>query len=135
MSAPVASLPPDVSLTAALDFIRTRRYRHVPVLSHDQNLLGILSDRDLLRKAADITATASNPAASPPAVLTVRDVMTTPVLTATPQAEIRQIARVLFEQHIGSMPVVSEHGRVVGMITRSDILRTLIKHAPLDLWI
>lgn len=135
MSAPVATLAPESGLSAAWAFIRARRYRHVPVLSHDQQLLGILSDRDLWREAASLTRTDAHPAATAPAKLTVRDVMTTPVLTATPQAEIRQIAQVLFERHIGAMPVVDQQGCLVGMITRSDILRTLIKHAPLDLWI
>ena len=65
----------------------------------------------------------------------VRDIMATPVLTAHADTEIREIARVLFEERIGAVPIVDSQGQLVGMVTRSDILRTIMNHAPLDLWI
>ena len=40
----------------------------------------------------------------------------------------------MFAHHIGSMPVIGEGERPVGIITRSDILRTLVNRAPLELW-
>jgi CBS domain-containing protein len=33
------------------------------------------------------------------------------------------------------MPILDENGRLIGIITRSDILRAIINHAPFDLWI
>jgi CBS-domain-containing membrane protein len=61
--------------------------------------------------------------------------MTTRVLTASPNTEIRQIAQVLFDEHIGTMPIIDEREHLIGLITRSDILQALIKPAPLDLWV
>lgn len=135
MTSPVLSLDEDASISQAWTFIRQRRFRHVPVLSSIQKLVGILSDRDLLQEAAGLAESPSPTEHAGDASRPVSDIMTTCVLTASPDTEIRQIARVLFEEHIGTMPIIDKHERLVGLITRSDILRALIQHAPLDLWV
>jgi acetoin utilization protein AcuB len=129
MSAPVVSIAPDTRLDKARKMVRERRFRHVPVVDKDGRIRGVVSDRDLFAlPQMDDTQETLEPKV-------VADIMTKKVLTATPETNIREIARVLFEERIGCMPIVDENDQVVGMITRSDILRALIKHAPLDLWI
>ncbi|NQZ12347.1 MAG: CBS domain-containing protein [Algicola sp.] len=39
-----------------------------------------------------------------------------------------------FSQHIGSLPIVTADGYLQGIVTRSDILRSMIKHGPLEFW-
>lgn len=126
MTGPVVTLTPDADLVDAWKLICEKRFRHVPVLSPEGALVGIVSDRDILLRAALISATQTTQTGHPGG--TIREIMRTPVLTAAPGTEIRQIARVFFRQRIGAMPVVDERGRLVGMITRSDILRALIDH-------
>lgn len=129
MSAPVVSIAPDTRLDKARKMVRERRFRHVPVVGTDGRIRGVISDRDLFAlPSMDDTQEILEPKV-------VADLMTKKVLTATPDTNIREIARVLFEERIGCMPIVGDTDQVVGMITRSDILRALIKHAPLDLWI
>jgi acetoin utilization protein AcuB len=68
-------------------------------------------------------------------------VMSTPVLSASVKTNIREICNVMFNHHIGALPIVLEgqlegqSGVLAGMITRSDILRAMIKHGPVQLWI
>lgn len=126
MSSPIISIEPDTRISEARKMVNERRFRHVPVVSKDGLIRGIVSDRDLFTLSGE-------PEVSTPSI--VEDIMTKYVLTATPNTGIREIARVLFEERIGCMPIVDEDGVVVGIITRSDILRALIKHAPLNLWI
>ena len=58
------------------------------------------------------------------------------MLSAHPDTEIRLIARTMFEQKIGAMPILSEEDdSMVGILTRSDILRTVVNRAPFELWI
>jgi acetoin utilization protein AcuB len=129
MSSPVVSVKPDTSLNKARQLVKERRFRHVPVVGQDGKILGVVSDRDLFALSQmDDTQESLEPSI-------VADIMTKGVLTATPDTNIREVARVLFEERIGCMPIVDDEELVVGMITRSDILRALIKHAPLDLWI
>lgn len=67
---------------------------------------------------------------------TVRDVMTTSVLSVRPETSIKQVARLLVENRISGLPVVNEEGRVVGVISEGDLLvkeqpRGSIHHRPL----
>ena len=57
------------------------------------------------------------------------------VLSACPTSEVRAIARVMFEEPIGAMPIVGEAGELKGMPIRSDILRVLITHLDFDQWV
>ena len=56
------------------------------------------------------------------------------VLAAHPDIEIREVARTMFKERIGCMPLLNHDGAVVGIITKSDILRGVMNDAPLDLW-
>jgi acetoin utilization protein AcuB len=59
--------------------------------------------------------------------------MTSQVLTAHPDTSIRDIARVFFEERIGAVPIVDRGETLVGIVTRSNILRTILNSAPLEL--
>lgn len=130
MSSPVITLAEETTLEEAWKLICEHRFRHVPIISRKKKLIAIISDRDLLQAGIG-----QIPANQPPTSRTVRDVMKTHVLAAHPDTEIREIARVLFEEHIGAMPIVDQQENLVGIITRSDILRALVDHAPLELWV
>lgn len=54
--------------------------------------------------------------------LTARDIMTTPVVTVTPQTTLREIAELLAEKRISGVPVVDEEGRVVGIVSETDLI-------------
>lgn len=135
MSAPLVWLPPQATIVEAWRLFRERRFRHVPVVDARQEIVGILSDRDLLRYAALSGQVPPYGDDSREARTSVDGLYKTKVLTATPDTEIRHIARVLFEQRIGAMPIVDDLGGPLGIITRSDILRALIHHVPLELWV
>lgn len=123
MSTNVVTMTPDTSIDDAWQSISEHRFRHVPVVSANGQLVGILSDRDLLRSL--LRADKDRP---------LSEIMSQPVLSAESSTEIRQIARVMFEEHLGSMPVLDADHQLIGIITRSDILRALIEHMPLELW-
>ena len=135
MASPVVILPPEATVAEAWELIRTKRFRHVPVVSHENKLVGIISDRDLLLEAGNICSTISHQDNAGQEQTTIQGLIRRKVLTASPDTGIREIARILFEERIGSMPIVDDKGMLVGIITRSDILRTIINNAPLDLWI
>jgi len=135
MSTPVTTLTPETSILDAWTLFRQTRYRHIPVVDEAGRLAGIVSDRDLLRYAAVNGRIPPYDGDSPEARTPIATLMKPRVLTATPDTEIRQIARVLIEQHIGAMPIMDYGGTLRGIVTRSDILRALVTHAPLELWV
>ncbi len=56
------------------------------------------------------------------------------VITASRFTDIRRIAKVMFDEHIGSMPVLDDNRKLEGIISRSDILHALVNYPPLKLW-
>jgi len=128
MSDPVLTLGPDTPVAEAWAFFQEHRFRHVPVTGANRRMMGILSERDLLRDAAGLSA-GGRPHA------TIRPLLVTRVLTATVDTAIREIAHVLYDRHIGAIPIVNDTDIPVGIVSRSDILQALVKKAPLELWV
>jgi acetoin utilization protein AcuB len=135
MTSPVVTLTPDTTITQAWRLFRERRFRHIPVITADRKVYGIISDRDLLRYAATSGNIPPYSETAPEASKLITPLVKTRVIAASRDTEIREIAKILFEQRVGAMPVLTETGLLEGIITRSDILRTLVNHAPLELWV
>lgn len=129
MTAPVVTVSTDAVLGEVQQLFSLRRFRHIPVVSQGAQVEGILSDRDLLRLIASASIKHERWQAS-----TAKDLMVHPVLVASDDSEVREIARVMFEERVGCVPIVDQGQLVIGMVTRSDILRTLLVQAPLELW-
>ncbi len=117
----------------AQDCIRqfhAHQFRHLPVIDQDNKLVGIVSDRDFLiagKNEDTMRARSFNNTA-------VELIMSKKVLTATEDTEIRILASVMCENRIGAMPIVDKNHQVIGMVTRSDIMRVLINQTPIELW-
>jgi len=131
MHSPVETLLPEADILEAWKLISERRFRHVPIVSSQGEVVGIVSDRDILLRAALIAASDAADLPSPGG--RVEQIMHAPVLTATPSTAVNQVARIMFEERVGAMPIADEAGNLVGMITRNDILRTLVSKDRLHL--
>jgi len=64
--------------------------------------------------------------------VTAKDIMESPALAATPLASLRDVATQLVSNEFSGMPVAAPDGRVVGVVTESDIVRTLIEGKHLE---
>lgn len=126
MTAPVYTLLNTDTVGTAQKIFKDRRYRHIPVLNAEGKLVGILSDRDLLRQLSLTTLSIEKDP--------ITSMMKTNVISAAPETDIRNVAKLMFEEHIGSLPIINQEFSLVGLVTRSDILRGLLKHGPLELW-
>ncbi len=135
MTSPVITVPMAISIRDAWNIFRQRRFRSLPVVDEVGKIIGIVSDRDLLRYAAVTGNIPPYGEDSEQASTPIEPLVSKKVLTATPDTEIRTIARLMFEQRVGVMPIVDAYENLVGIITRSDILRTLVNQAPLELWV
>jgi acetoin utilization protein AcuB len=123
MKKPVITLSPGTPLPEAWDLIQERRFRHVPVVNKEGKLIGILSDRSILKEVAPFNKRKNHKFEE----VTVEDIMSQPVLTAHPNTDINFIAKIFINERIGAMPVIDEDHKILGIITRSDILRTIVK--------
>jgi len=133
MSAPVVTLAPGAMISEALRQFRENAFRHLPVVSSAGRLVGIVSERDILRRLAGLTASYQPQASTSQDDVQVEQIMTPKVLTASVDTDVRYIARLFVEQKVGAMPVVRDH-MLHGIITRSDVLRAVMRHYVLELW-
>jgi acetoin utilization protein AcuB len=127
MSSPAVTITPDRSLQDALKLMHERQFRRLPVVGDRHELIGIVSERDLLY------------ASPPPAALLdgqrldnllselrVGEIMTEEVIATAPDAFIEEAARLMADHKIGGLPVVDEDNHVVGVITETDVFRAFI---------
>ena len=110
--------------------LRDHGIHEAPVLADNGQLVGIVSERDLLT-AINIDG---GRVVESIARRQVRDVMSTPVVAAEPVTDIRRIATVMLEHRVDGVPITSERGGLVGFVSRSDILRAVVTDPPLSLW-
>jgi CBS domain-containing protein len=104
------------------------RIRHLPVVDADGCLVGIVTDRDIrhhlfapeiFREIGSVTVERLL------ASVKVAQVMSRPVVTVAPDDALEAATRMMLEDKVGSLPVV-DRGRVVGIITETDLLRRII---------
>jgi CBS domain-containing protein len=119
----VTTLKRNDKLTLADDIMQLGRIRHLPVLGDDtEQLVGIVSQRDLFRGAlARALGYGQHARRKVLDTLLVKEVMSTDLLTTTPDTPLVEAARVLMERKIGCLPVV-EDGRLVGIVTEADFV-------------
>jgi acetoin utilization protein AcuB len=125
MTKSVMTIKPHDSLRHARERMMKYRINQLPVVVNDK-LVGIVTDRDVrdaypsslrLIHSKDIDEFGDSH--------TVEEVMTYNVVTVSPEAPVREAARRLRNQRFGALPVI-EHGTLVGIITRSDLLDALL---------
>jgi CBS domain-containing protein len=100
----------------------------LPVVDEDGGLLGLLSERELMRHFMSSTLGSPSSRFTPPNAhgrRTVRDVMTRQVLCVAPEQSLADVAALMTNKDVERVPVV-RGGRLVGFLTRGDIVRKLL---------
>jgi CBS domain-containing protein len=126
MQSKLVTVTPRTSLPDAIRLTRERGIRHLPVLD-DQRLVGIVSDRDLKRAmASSVTTLERHEVESLLERVTVDAIMTRSVKTIGPTFPVEDAARVMAADKISSLPV-TEGGRLIGIITETDVLNLFVR--------
>ncbi|HTP30307.1 MAG TPA: CBS domain-containing protein, partial [Anaeromyxobacteraceae bacterium] len=112
MSTALVTVQDTDSVAAAEIAMKLASVRHVPVVDAKQNLVGILSVRDVLEALAR----------GKKQVL-VGEYMTRNVVTVTPETPVHRAIDLLLEHEFGSLPVVGADGHLVGIVTETDLVR------------
>ncbi len=129
MSRQVLTIETSDSCLDAVARMHQARVRHLPVVNREGSLIGIVTDRDLRhhlfspRVFKDLGAIGVDVLLK---AVPVAEIMSTPAISVDPEGELVDAARLMLEEKVGSLPVV-EHGRVVGIITETDLLRQICR--------
>jgi CBS domain-containing protein len=144
MSTPVSTLRPDDKVEQAADVLAAKDVGSLPVIDDDGKLLGILRDDDLIASESRVhVPTFINflglGMAFPGemkhlerelkkiAGATVRDVMQTDPPAVTPDATLEDVATIMHDRGVNSVPVVDTDNKVVGIVARADVVRFIAR--------
>jgi acetoin utilization protein AcuB len=128
MSSPAVTIKPDTPFQDALKLMHDHQFRRLPVVDKKGELVGIVSERDLLyvspSKAISLNVWELHYLLSK---VEVREIMTEDVITTTPDTPLEDAAHLMAENKIGGLPVVNQKDRVVGVITETDVFGSLVE--------
>lgn len=115
MTEQVGSCGPETNLASVVETMWTRDCGIVPVINERNELVGVVTDRDI----CIALGTRDVPASS----LVARNVMTTPGVGCTPDDDCVDVLLTMSEQHVRRLPVLGPEGVLVGIVSIDDIVR------------
>jgi acetoin utilization protein AcuB len=128
MTSPAVTITPETPFQEALKLMRDKKFRRLPVVDSAGKIVGIVSERDMLHASP-------SPATSLSVwevnyllwKLKISDIMTHNVLTINQDTPIEDAANLMVTHKIGGVPIVDDSGKVVGVITETDIFRAFVE--------
>jgi len=127
MSVHPLTISQDESLFGAHRYMEEQNIRHLPVVDKAGKMVGVVTEDDLLKaEPSGVTLLSVWEINSLLTKVKVKDVMVRDVITTTEDTPIEEAAHLLLEHKIGCLPVMRD-GKLVGIITESDIFRTFME--------
>lgn len=115
------------SIDDGLHVMRQRKVRRLPVVDASGQMVGIVSDKDLLHAApSPATSLSVYELHYLLSKLSIKQVMSRPVITVTSDTPLEEAARIMADNKIGGLPVV-DGGKLAGIITETDIFKVLVE--------
>ncbi len=129
MSHPVRTISMEMDILDARQYFQQHKFQQMPVINAQQQLVGLLTLENLLQFIiidGDRIQYLKGKR--------VADAMSEQVITADPVSDIRRVACLMLEYHLHGMPIVDQQDALLGIVSRSDILRGVTQNPPLTLW-
>ena len=134
MTRDVVTLSPDDSWLCAVRYVVNHHVHALPVVDGEGQVVGIVAESDLMPKEERLDAKRHllPPMQTPrdrrrAHALRVREVMSTRPVTIPADTPLGEAGRIMHRKHVGRLPVVDADGRLVGIVTRSDLLATFLR--------
>ncbi len=130
MSDKVIVIPKDMPISEAWEVMKSNNVRHLPVVENSL-LIGLCSSssilfRSILSKDGRLEKIKDE---------TVEQVMEDEVITTQAHVDIRKVAYMMSEYNLGCLPIMSEAGNLIGIVTLSDIVKRLSEEPPIELYV
>ncbi len=115
------------TLSSAYSKMQTLDVRHLPVISDNGKMIGIISDRDLQRamRVPDSEIASRFPTLDFPEDATISDFMSSPVISVESKDPISKAARIMVDEKVSAIAVIEET-KMIGIVTSEDLLRILV---------
>jgi CBS-domain-containing membrane protein len=116
MTRTVITTKKDMVVTEVIALLLRWHISALPVVDDDGKMVGIVSEIDIVNLAIDGNA----------ADTTVEDVMSTDIISYNPDTELAVLVQAFSKKHLRRVPII-ENGKVVGIVSRRDILREMLR--------
>ena len=126
MSKNPEKVKPDDGLKDAIWKMEHGHFRHLPVVDEREKLIGMLSDRDIRLIRPSLVFTTKDEASVQLWSISVQQAAVFDPISVKPETSLREAAELMLRWHVGGLPVVDDHEKVVGMITYTDLLREFV---------
>jgi CBS domain-containing protein len=142
------TVQPETPLNDAIKILAERRISGLPVINQQSQLVGVISEADLMWQETGVTLPAhimildsviylENPAKYERDLhkalgQTVGEVMSKEVVTITPEKSLRKAAQSMHDRKVPRLLVVDATGNLIGILTRGDIVRFMASHPGMD---
>jgi CBS domain-containing protein len=140
MTTNVLSIGPEAPLRDVAAVLVEHRISGLPVCDIEGHVLGVLSEGDILYKEHDpreahiggplgwiVEGAPNHVGYAKAAAMTVGKAMTAPAVTIGPAATVAEAARLMSERRVNRLPVVDDERRLVGIVTRADLVRAFVR--------
>src|SRR6184192_1495007 len=105
MTRDVVTVKPEATVAEAAQLLSSRRFTGLPVINGGDAIVGVVSEYDIISKSGR----------------TVRDIMSTDVISVTEDTSVEEVARIMGRLRIRRLPVCKD-GKLVGLVTRADLI-------------
>lgn len=125
MSSPVVTVLPETSVKDAAKLLTERRFTALPVVDADGELLGMVTETDLVRDRVPMdTRYRPGGSGAPVPAMTVGAVMSAPAVSLSSRADVAKLVSAMLDEGFRAIPIV-DYGRLAGIVTRADVVRVL----------
>jgi len=119
----------DTTVNESYKILRDNNIRQVPIINKMGKIQGMVTQKDILDLLmSDLDDTSSSLKKS------LSQIQLPQTITADPISDVRRVAKVMYDFNLNAIPIVNEENFLVGIVSRSDILKTVASIPPLQLW-
>jgi CBS-domain-containing membrane protein len=132
MTTPVITIGPDADIHNASQILTDHKISGLPVVDEENIVIGIITEADILEMTGInrghtirdlIRHLLGEPVQPIPEGTSLKKFMSTPAITIDPDADIRRAAKIMIDRKVKRLPVVDDQGKLLGIVSRSDIVR------------
>jgi acetoin utilization protein AcuB len=125
MSDQIITLTADANVNDAWQLFQQHGFHHIPIIDEDNTVLAMLSDRDILQgPGSQKNINLEN----------IMQFSSQRVFCFSADTDIRQATRILYEYDLGALPIISDDHQILGIVSRTDIMKVVSHYGPLELW-
>lgn len=128
MKSPPVTTTFSTKLKEIQSIFESKKFHHILVLDDNQNLAGIISDRDVLKNISPFVGTYVQQKIDKDTLdKTARQIMTPNPFVVYPDQTVPEAAKILTEKNVSTLPVLTRSKEVVGILSWKDVLRVVAK--------